>query len=730
MKRRERFGGNQVNNPLIKKIQLGNETLVLETGRMAKLASGAVLGTYGDTVVLAAASVAKKPREGTDFYPLTIDVEEKMYAAGKIPGGFIKREGRAGERSILTARLIDRPIRPLFPDGYKNDIQIVCTVLSVEDDNEPDILAMNCASAALHLSSAPFDGPIGAVRVGYIDEKFIINPNLEQRDASLINLTVAGTKDAVMMVEAGAKIVPEKIMLEAILFGHEEIKKIVSFIVDFRNEADKLGLCKEKFIYVPEEKNQEAIESFKALITPAVNQCIEEILSENLAKQPRDEKLSLLKESLVKEYFADKDEVLTTQPEQVRWFKELFGEIEKEAFRELMLDRQIRIDNRKLTQVRPITCEVDILPRVHGSALFTRGETQVLSVVTLGPNSDEQIIDDINTVTSKRYIHHYNFPAFSVGETKPMRGPGRREIGHGNLAERAIIPVLPTQEDFPYVMRVVSEALSSNGSTSMGSVCGSSLSLMSAGVPILGQVSGIAMGLIKKGDKIAILTDIQGMEDHLGDMDFKVAGTKDGVTALQMDIKIDGINREILETALEHAKAGRMHIMNIMNETLNTHKELLSPYAPKIVSMDVNPDKIREIIGPGGKMIKKIIEDTGVAMNIDDSGRVEIAGVEQAGIDKAIDIINKICAEVEVGKIYLGKVKKVTDFGAFVEVIEGVYGNPGREGLVHISVLDVKRVNKVEDVVSEGDEILVKALSFDDKGRLKLSRKDAMLEQE
>ncbi len=719
-----------MNNPLIKKIQLGNETLVLETGRMAKLASGAVLGTYGDTVVLAAASVAKKPREGTDFYPLTIDVEEKMYAAGKIPGGFIKREGRAGERSILTARLIDRPIRPLFPDGYKNDIQIVCTVLSVEDDNEPDILAMNCASAALHLSSAPFDGPIGAVRVGYIDEKFIINPNLEQRDASLINLTVAGTKDAVMMVEAGAKIVPEKIMLEAILFGHEEIKKIVSFIVDFRNEADKLGLCKEKFIYVPEEKNQEAIESFKALITPAVNQCIEEILSENLAKQPRDEKLSLLKESLVKEYFADKDEVLTTQPEQVRWFKELFGEIEKEAFRELMLDRQIRIDNRKLTQVRPITCEVDILPRVHGSALFTRGETQVLSVVTLGPNSDEQIIDDINTVTSKRYIHHYNFPAFSVGETKPMRGPGRREIGHGNLAERAIIPVLPTQEDFPYVMRVVSEALSSNGSTSMGSVCGSSLSLMSAGVPILGQVSGIAMGLIKKGDKIAILTDIQGMEDHLGDMDFKVAGTKDGVTALQMDIKIDGINREILETALEHAKAGRMHIMNIMNETLNTHKELLSPYAPKIVSMDVNPDKIREIIGPGGKMIKKIIEDTGVAMNIDDSGRVEIAGVEQAGIDKAIDIINKICAEVEVGKIYLGKVKKVTDFGAFVEVIEGVYGNPGREGLVHISVLDVKRVNKVEDVVSEGDEILVKALSFDDKGRLKLSRKDAMLEQE
>lgn len=730
MNRRERFGGNQVNNPLIKKIQLGNSTFSLETGRMAKLADGAVLSTYGDTVVLAAASVAKKPREGMDFFPLTVDVEEKMYAAGKIPGGFIKREGRAGERSILTARLIDRPIRPLFPDGYKNDIQIVCTILSVEDDKEPDILAMNSASAALHLSSAPFDGPIGAVRVGYIDGNFIINPDMEQRDASLINLTVAGTKDAVMMVEAGAKIVPENIMLEAILFGHEEIKRIVDFIEDFRNEAEKLGLCKDKFVFVPEEKDQEAIKSFKDYIAPAVNQCIEEILSENLSKQPRDEKIGLLKENLIKDFFSDKADDLAVKPELLRWFKDEFENIEKEAFRDLMLDRQIRIDNRKLTEVRPITCEVDVLPRTHGSALFTRGETQVLSIVTLGPNSDEQIIDDINTITSKRYMHHYNFPAYSVGETRPNRGPGRREIGHGSLAERALVPVLPSQEDFPYVMRVVSEALSSNGSTSMGSVCGSSLSLMSAGVPILGQVSGIAMGLIKKGDKIAILTDIQGMEDHLGDMDFKVAGTKDGVTALQMDIKIDGINKEILETALEHAKAGRMHIMNIMNETLASNRELLSPYAPKIISMDVDPDKIREIIGPGGKMIKKIIEETGVAINIDDSGRVEIAGVDQGAIDSAIDIINKICAVVEIGKVYLGKVKKVTDFGAFVEVIEGVYGNPGREGLVHISVLDVKRVNKVEDIVKEGDEILVKAMGIDDKGRLKLSRKDAMLEQE
>ncbi len=715
-----------MSNVLVKEIKLGASTLKLETGRMAKLADGAVLGKYGDSVVLATAAVAKKPREGFDFFPLTVDVDEKMYAAGKIPGGFIKREGRPGERSILTARLIDRPIRPLFPDGYKNDIHIVATILSVEADNEPDIVAMNSASAALHLSSAPFLGPIAAVRVGYIDGKFIINPDLEQREQSQINLTVAGTSDAVMMVEAGANIVPEEIMLEGILFGHEAIKELTAFIEEFRKEALALGLCKVKREYVPEEKDQAVLEDYTDFIKPEIDKLIEEILIDNLAKQPRDEKISALKEHLSSSYFAEAGEV---EGIRIKWFNELFDKLEKEAFRDLILERELRIDNRKLTQVRPITCEVDVLPRTHGSALFTRGETQILSVVTLGANSDEQIIDDINNISSKRYMHHYNFPGFSVGEAKPMRSPGRREIGHGNLAERALVPVLPSQEDFPYVMRVVSEALSSNGSTSMGSVCGSSLSLMSAGVPLVGQVSGIAMGLIKKGDKIAILTDIQGMEDHLGDMDFKVAGTSEGVTALQMDIKIDGINREILQTALEHAKAGRMHIMNIMNQTLSTAREQLSPYAPKIISFEIDPDKIREIIGPGGKMIKRIIEETGVDINIDDSGRIEIAGVEQENIDKAIAVVNKICEEVEVGKVYLGKVKKVTDFGAFVEIIEGVYGSSGKEGLVHISALDVKRVNKVEDVVSEGDEILVKALGFDDKGRLKLSRKEAMIDR-
>lgn len=717
-------------NVLKREMTLGSMSFTLETGRMARLADGSVFGTYGDTAVLATAVMAKTRREGIDFFPLTVDVEEKMYAAGKIPGGFIKREGRPGERSILTARLIDRPIRPLFPDGFKNDIQLVATVLSIEPDREPDILAMNCASAALHLSGAPFQGPIGAVRVGYIDGAFIINPDLQQREDSLINLTVAGTAEAVMMVEAGAKIVPEEIMLEGILFGHEAIKEVTAFIAGFREEAAQLGLCKEKFVFVPEERDEAVIGEMKAFIAPAIDRAIQEILEQNLAKQPRDEKLSQLKDALVKEYFQEKEETLASHPEHLRWFKELFGDVEKEAFRDLILDRALRIDNRRLTEVRPITCEVDVLNRTHGSALFTRGETQILSVVTLGPSDDEQIIDDINNITSKRYMHHYNFPAFSVGEARPMRSPGRREIGHGNLAERALIPALPSQDEFPYVMRVVSEALSSNGSTSMGSVCGSSMALMAAGVPTVGQVAGIAMGLIKKGEKVAILTDIQGMEDHLGDMDFKVAGTAEGVTALQMDIKIDGISREILTTALEHAKAGRMHIMNIMNSAISKNREQLSPYAPKIVSLDIDPDKIREVIGPGGKIIKKIIEESGVDINIDDSGRIEIAGVGQEGIDKAISIITSIVAEVVTGKIYLGKVKKVMEFGAFVEVIPGVYGGSGKEGLVHISALDVKRVNKVEDIVSEGDEILVKSLGYDEKGRLKLSRKEALLDQE
>lgn len=715
---------------LRKSIEIGGRTLTMETGKMAKLADGSVLGTYGDTVVLGTATVSKAPREGIDFFPLTVDVEEKMYAAGKIPGGFIKRETRPGERAILTARLIDRPIRPLFPDGYKSDIQLVATVLSIEPDNEADIIAMNCASAALHLSRAPFLGPIAAVRVGYIDGEYIINPNAEQRKLSTVSLTVAGTKEAVMMVEAGAKVVPETVMMECILKGHDEIKKLVQFIEDFREEAGTMGLCREKIDFVPEEKDEVFLNQAALVIKPAMDECIEYILANDLRKEKRDEQLGELKSALIESFFDGKEAILEEKPVVMKWFKEKFDAIEKEAIRDLILDRKIRIDNRKLTEVRPITCEVDLLPRTHGSALFTRGETQILSVTTLGPNGDEQMVDDINLSDSKRYMHQYNFPPYSVGEARPMRGPGRREIGHGNLAERAILAVLPDQEEFPYVMRVVSEALSSNGSTSMGSVCGSSLSLMAAGVPLKSPVSGIAMGLIKRGDDIAVLTDIQGMEDHLGDMDFKVTGTTEGVTALQMDIKIAGINREILEQALNQAKDGRMHIMGIMNETLNVGRNELSDYAPKIITIQVHPDKIREIIGPGGKMIKKIIEDTGVGMNINDDGIVEISAVDKDSLNKAKEIVEKITAAVEIGKIYKGKVMRVTDFGAFVEVIEGVYGSSGKEGLVHISQLDTKRVNKVEDIVKEGDQILVKATEIDHLGRLKLSRKEALLDEE
>lgn len=715
---------------LKKSIEVGCRTFTIETGKIAKLADSSVLGICGDTVVLGTATVSKTIREGIDFFPLTVDVEEKMYAVGKIPGGFIKRETRPGERAILTARLIDRPIRPLFPEGYKNDIQIVATVLSIEPDNEADIIAMNCASAALHLSRAPFMGPIAAVKVGYIDGKYIINPNKEQREISTVNLTVAGTKEAVMMVEASAKIVPEMIMLECILKGHNEIKKLVQFIEDFREEALILGLCKEKIDFKPEEKDKIFLNQATLFIKPAINECIEYILEKNLRKEKVDEKLAMLKESLIDNFFENKAQFLEEKPIVVKWFKEQFDTLKKEAFRNLILDRKIRIDNRKLTDIRPITCEVDLLPRTHGSALFTRGETQILSVTTLGSSSDEQVVDDINLSSTKHYMHQYNFPPYSVGETRPMRGPGRREIGHGNLAERAILPVLPNKEDFPYVIRVVSEALSSNGSTSMGSVCGSSLSLMAAGVPLKSSVSGIAMGLIKRKDDIAILTDIQGMEDHLGDMDFKVTGTEEGVTAMQMDIKIAGINREILEQALNQAKDGRMYIMSIMKKTIKSGRQKLSDYAPKIITIQVHPDKIREIIGPGGKIIKKIIEDTGVSININDDGIVEISAIDRDSLKKVKDIIEKIIAQVEIGKIYKGKVTRVTDFGAFVEVIEGLYGSSSKEGLVHISQLDIKRINKVEDIVKEGDQILVKAIEIDHLGRLKLSRKEALLDEQ
>ena len=692
-------------NILRKSIQVGGRAMTLETGRMAKQASGAVFCTYGDTAVLVTAVGAKEPKDGVDFFPLTVDYEEKLYAAGKIPGGFLKREGKASEKAILSSRLIDRPIRPLFPKGYHNDVQVVATVLSVDMDNAPDVLAMVGASAALHLSQVPFMGPIAGVVVGLVDGEFIINPNQEQEEKSLMHLTVAGTADAVMMVEAGAKEVPEATILDAIMFGHEEIKKIVAAIEEFRTEALALELAKEKV--VPELK----------VIPEEIEAAVKEYTYDNLLeairikeKHARDAKAEEVKAEALAH-------LLEQFPEQEDDLRAALDGLMKYIVRRLITVDKIRPDGREMTEVRPITCEVDILPRPHGSALFTRGQTQILSTVTLGAAREEQILDGLDNEVSKRYIHHYNFPPYSVGEARPMRGPGRREIGHGALAERALEPVIPSDEEFPYTIRVVSEALESNGSTSMGSVCGSTMSLMAAGVPIKRPVSGVAMGLIREENEFSVLTDLQGLEDALGDMDFKVAGTTEGVTAIQMDIKIAGINRAILEQALKQAHDGRMFILGILLEAIPQVREDLSPYAPRVITMMINPDKIRDVIGPGGKVIKKIVEDTGVKIDIEDDGRVMIMSNDAEASAKAVKAIEDIVAEVEVGRTYMGKVVRITDFGAFVEVL------PGKDGLVHISQLALERVKKVEDVVKIGDEIMVKCIEIDEKGRVNLSRK-------
>ena len=699
-------------NILRKSIQVGGRAMTLETGRMAKQASGAVFCTYGDTAVLVTAVGAKEPKDGVDFFPLTVDYEEKLYAAGKIPGGFLKREGKASEKAILSSRLIDRPIRPLFPKGYHNDVQVVATVLSVDMDNAPDVLAMVGASAALHLSQVPFMGPIAGVVVGLVDGEFIINPNQEQEEKSLMHLTVAGTADAVMMVEAGAKEVPEATILDAIMFGHEEIKKIVAAIEEFRTEALALELAKEKV--VPELK----------VIPEEIETAVKEYTYDNLLeairikeKHARDAKAEEVKAEALAH-------LLEQFPEQEDDLRAALDALMKYIVRRLITVDKIRPDGRAMTEVRPITCEVDILPRPHGSALFTRGQTQILSTVTLGAAREEQILDGLDNESSKRYIHHYNFPPYSVGEARPMRGPGRREIGHGALAERALEPVMPTDEEFPYTIRVVSEALESNGSTSMGSVCGSTMSLMAAGVPIKRPVSGVAMGLIREENEFSVLTDLQGLEDALGDMDFKVAGTTEGVTAIQMDIKIAGINRAILEQALKQAHDGRMFILGKMLEAIPQVREDLSPYAPRVITMNINPDKIRDVIGPGGKVIKKIVEDTGVKIDIEDDGRVMIMSSDAEASAKAVKAIEDIVAEVEVGRTYLGKVVRITDFGAFVEVL------PGKDGLVHISQLALERVKKVEDVVKIGDEIMVKCIEIDEKGRVNLSRKVLLNKEE
>lgn len=698
-------------NILRKSIQVGGRALTLETGRMAKQASGAVFCTYGDTAVLVTAVGSKEPKEGQDFFPLTVDYEEKLYAAGKIPGGFLKREGKASEKAILCSRLIDRPIRPLFPKGYRNDVQIVATVLSVDMDNTPDVLAMCGASAALHLSQVPFMGPIAGVVVGLVDGEFVINPSQEQEEKSIMHLTVAGTADAVMMVEAGAQEVPEMTILDAIMFGHEEIKKIVAAIEEFRAEALELDLAKEKV--VPELK----------VIPEEIETAVKEYAYDNLLEAIR------IKEKHARDAAADKvkedavEHLLEQFPEQEADLRDALDALMKYIVRRLITVDKIRPDGRAMTEVRPITCEVDILPRPHGSALFTRGQTQILSSVTLGAVREEQILDGLDNEVSKRYIHHYNFPPYSVGEARPMRGPGRREIGHGALAERALEPVIPGEEEFPYTIRVVSEALESNGSTSMGSVCGSTMSLMAAGVPIKRPVSGVAMGLIREENQFSVLTDLQGLEDALGDMDFKVAGTTEGVTAIQMDIKIAGISREILEQALKQAHDGRMFILGKMLDAIPAVREEMSPYAPRVIQMNINPDKIRDVIGPGGKVIKKIVEDTGVKIDIEDDGRVMIMSTDAEASGKAVKIIEDIVREVEVGGIYDGKVVRIADFGAFVEVL------PGKDGLVHISQLALERVKSVEDVVKVGDMIKVKCVEIDKQGRVNLSRKVLLQEE-
>ncbi len=681
-------------------MQLGGRTLTIENGKMAKQANGAVLVRYGDTVVLVTATASAEPREGVDFFPLTVDYEEKMYAAGKIPGGFIKREGRPSSDAVLCARLIDRPIRPLFPEGFRNDVQIVATVLSVEQDNAPELAAMIGASCALTVSDIPFMGPIAGVRVGRVDDAFVINPTEEQREKSTLNLTVAGSHDAVMMVEAGANELPEDVILDAILFGHEEIKKIVEFQQEIQSVCGK-EKREVKLFSVPEELEKSIREFAEAKLDAATR---------NPDKLDRDAHIADVKAETMEKFLVD-------YPEADKEIAYILHKVEKEIVRRMITHEKIRPDGRGVEEVRPVSCEVGLLPRTHGSGLFTRGQTQILTVTTLGSIGDEQIIDGLGPETTKHYLHHYNFPGYSVGEARPMRSPGRREIGHGALAERALVPVIPSIEEFPYTVRLVSEVLESNGSSSMGSVCGSTLSLMNAGVPIKRPVSGVAMGLVKDGDAYTILTDIQGMEDALGDMDFKVAGTELGVTAIQMDIKVAGISREILSSALQQAKRGRAFILGKMLECISKPADDLSPYAPRVETIQIKVDKIREVIGTGGKVVKKIIDETGVDIDIHEDGNIFITSADAEGMKKARQMIEDIVREVEVGEVYTGTVTRLMKFGAFVEVL------PGKEGLCHISQLAKRRVEKVEDVVQVGDQLEVKVVEIDEKGRINVSHK-------
>ncbi|MGP2526919.1 polyribonucleotide nucleotidyltransferase [Acidaminococcus sp. LBK-2] len=678
----------------------GGRTLTIETGKIAKQANGAVLVRYGETAVVVAVTGTDTPREGVDFFPLTVDFEEKMYAVGKIPGGFLRREGRPAETAILTSRLIDRPIRPMFPDGYHNDVQIVCTAVSVDPDNAPDIPAMIGASCALSISDIPFEGPIAGVRVGLIDGQFIVEPTVEQAKVSELNLAVAGTKDAILMVEAGAKEVSEEVMLDAIWFAHGEIKKLVEFQEKIQAEVGKPKMDFE--VYTPPADLAREIEAYGE---PKIHDALMDP-----DKLRRDKMVSEAKEEILAHF-------TELYPDNEIDVAHVVAKLVKRVFRHIITVDKIRPDGRALDEVRPISCEVGLLARPHGCSLFTRGQTQVLNCLALAPLREAQNLETLAGDIQKRYIHHYNFPPYSVGETKPLRSPGRREIGHGALAERALLPVIPSEEEFPYTIRLVSEVLESNGSSSMASTCASTLSLMDAGVPIKAPVSGVAMGLVKEGENFTILTDIQGLEDANGDMDFKVAGTSKGITAIQMDIKVDGLTKDILQAALAQAKKGRAFILGKMLECIAEPRKQLKKYAPKITTIKVNPEKIKDIIGPGGKIIKKIVEDTGAQIDINDDGTVYIAAADSESADAAIKTIQDITAEPEVGKVYTGKVTRIMNFGAFVEFM------PGREGLVHISQLAKERVEKVEDVVSVGDEIVVKLVEIDSKGRLNLSRK-------
>ena len=685
------------------KTAVGGRLLQMEIGKVCELANGQVMVRYGDTVVNVTACASKEPRPDIDFFPLSCDYEEKMYAAGKIPGGFIKREGRPSERAVLNSRLMDRPLRPLFPKGFFNDVQVVATVMSVDPDCSPEIVAMIGSSVALAISDIPWEGPTASVLIGMVDGEFVVNPTLAQRQASTLHLVVSGTKEAIMMVEAGAQEVPEDVVLDAIMFAHEEIKKIIVFIDEIIAEIGKPKMAVNLY-KVPEEIDQAVREYAEGKMRTAI---------QTYDKMERLENMDAV-EVETKEYFAE------TYPENEKDIANVLYNITKEQVRSLILDDEIRPDNRKHTEIRPIWCETGILPRTHGTGLFTRGQTQVLSVVTLGALGEAQTIDGITEEEEKRYMHHYNFPPYSVGEAGRMKSPGRREIGHGALAERAIVPVLPTEEEFPYAIRVVSEVLSSNGSTSMGSTCGSCLALMDAGVPIKKPVAGIAMGLIERveedgSSKMAILSDIQGMEDFLGDMDFKVAGTADGVTAIQMDIKVHGLSREVLEKALAQAKEGRMFIMNKMLEVIPAPKPELSPYAPRIISMQIDPDKIRTVIGPGGKTINRIIADTGVKIDIDDTGLIYIAAPDMESANAGMREIELLTKDVEVGEVYEGKVVRIMNFGAFIEIL------PGKEGLLHISKMAKERVEKVEDVMNIGDIVKVKVTEIDSQDRINLS---------